>query len=312
MEVKVDVHDSAIRQIVPEEATMELIAAGFAFTEGPVWCGDYFLFTDIPRNRIVRWSMCSSGPEVTTFRSPSGRANGLTLDKSGRLIVCETGTRRVTRTEFDGSISVLAELYEGKRLNSPNDVIVRSDGSIYFTDPHFQKEKPYVGIELPFKGVYRIAPDGDIQLLVDDFGLPNGLVFSPDENVLYVNDSGMFKPGSIQPLEGNIRAFDVNRDGSVSNGRIFIEITGDEPGFPDGMKVDRQGNVYCTGPGGIWIMNTDGKYLGRIIMEEEPANFAWGDSDSRSLYITARGSIYRMRLAVPGIGAFQPMQLPGS
>ena len=292
MDVQVEEYDGKIRQIVPEKAALEQVATGFGFTEGPIWCGDYLLFSDIPRNRIVRWRMCSEGPEVTTFRSPSGNSNGLTLDRSGRLIACEHSTRRVTRTEVDGSVSVLAERYEGQRLNSPNDVVVRSDGSVYFTDPSFGLGNPPKWKELPSNGVYRVAPDGGLVLLVDDFVMPNGLAFSPDESVLYVNDTA----------QRHIRAFDVSpADGSISNGRVLIEMQGAEAGAPDGMKVDQQGNVYCTGPGGVWIMEPAGKCLGRIIMPEQPANFAWGDPDWRTLYLTARSSIYRLRLAVPGI-----------
>ncbi len=291
VQVQVEAYDNAIRQIVPEEVTLEQIATGFGFTEGPIWCGDYLLFSDIPRNRIVRWRMLSNGPEVTTFRSPSGNSNGQTLDRSGRLITCEHSTRRVTRTEVDGSISVLAERYEGRRLNSPNDVVVRSDGSVYFTDPSFGLRNLTDWKELPFNGVYRLAPDGELVLLVDDFDMPNGLAFSPDESVLYIDDWA----------RRHIRAFDANPDGSISNGRVLIEMQSPEAGVPDGMKVDQQGNIYCTGPGGFWVMEPGGKCLGRILMPELPANLAWGDPDWRTLYITARSSIYRLRLVVPGI-----------
>jgi gluconolactonase len=296
-DVKVEEYDSAIRQIVPEKVMLEQIATGFGFTEGPIWCGDYLLFSDIPRNRIIRWRMFSNGPEVTTFRSPSGNSNGLTLDRSGRLIACESSTRRITRTEVDGSVSVLAERYEGKRINSPNDVVVRSDGSVYFTDPFtlFAFGKPVPPKELSFNGVFRIAPDGKLVLLVDDFQLPNGLCFSPDETVLYINDTG----------QRHIRAFDVTPDGGISNGRVLIEMKAPEPGAPDGMKVDQQGNIYCTGPGGFWIMESGGKCLGRIMMPELPANFNWGDSDWKTLYIAARTSIYRLRLNVPGVAAYK-------
>ncbi|MFC2032673.1 SMP-30/gluconolactonase/LRE family protein [Chloroflexota bacterium] len=291
MDVQVEEFDKKIRQIIPEKTTLEQVATGFGFTEGPLWCGDYLLFSDIPRNRIVRLRMCSEGPEITTYRSPSGNSNGLTIDKSGRLIVCEHSGRRVTRTDVDGSVSVLAEQYDGQRLNSPNDVVVRSDGSIYFTDPSFGLVSPPMWKELSFNGVYRIAPDGELVLLANDFEMPNGLAFSPDESVLYVNDT----------TRNHIRAFDVSDNGNVSNGRVFVEMKGEEAGRPDGMKVDQQGNVYCTGPGGIWIMQPDGKCLGRMMMPEQPANFGWSDPDWKTLYITARTSIYRMRLLVQGI-----------
>lgn len=295
IQLKVEVNDTAIQQIVPNGAVLEMIATGFGFTEGPVWCGDYFLFSDIPQNRIVRWRWLSEGPEVTTFRYPSGNSNGLTLDQKGRLIACEHGSRRVTRTEIDGSIMVLAEQYQGKRLNSPNDVVVRSEGSIYFTDPPYGLDNLTVGKELPFSGVYRLAPDGELVLLADDFDRPNGLAFSPDESVLYIDDSPRC----------HIRAFDVSPNGSLSNGRVFIDMQSPEAGVPDGMKVDQQGNVYCTGPGGLWVIAPNGKCLGRIVLPEQPANLAWGDSDWATLYITACSSVYRLRLAVPGIAVAQ-------
>ena len=233
MDIQVEAYNSAIRQIVPEKVTLERVATGFGFAEGPIWCKDYLLFSDIPRNRIVRWHMRSEGPEVTTFRSPSGNSNGLTLDKSGRLIACEHSTRRVTRTEVDGSISVLAEQYEGRRLNSPNDVVVRSDGSIYFTDPPYGLKNLDTWKELPFNGVYRFAPDGKLVLLVDDFERPNGLAFSPDESVLYIDDTARC----------HIRAFDVSPDGSLGNGRVLIDMQSSETGSADGMKIDQKGNI---------------------------------------------------------------------
>ena len=290
MDIEVKAYSNAIWQIVPEKVALEQVATGFGFTEGPVWCKDYLLFSDIPRNRIVRWRMRSEGPEITTFRSPSGNSNGLALDKSGRLITCEHSTRRVTRTEVDGSVSVLAERYEGRRLNSPNDVVVRSDGSIYFTDPPYGLKNFDTWKELSFNGVYRFAPDGKLVLLADDFDRPNGLAFSPDESVLYINDTSRV----------HIRAFDVSPDGNLSNGRVLIDMQSSETGAPDGMKVDEKGNIYCTGPGGLWVIDSNGQCLGRIMLPEIPSNLAWGDTDRRSLYITARSSIYRLRLAVPG------------
>lgn len=234
------------------------------------------------------------GPEVTTFRTPSSNSNGLTLDRSRRLIACEHSARRLTRTEPDGSITVLAERYQGKRLNSPNDVVVRSDGSIYFTDPPYGLANMTDWKELPYNGVYRLAPDGELVLLVDDFDRPNGLAFSPGESILYVNDTARY----------HIRAFDVSSDGGISKGRVLIEMQLEEPGAPDGMKVDQQGNIYCTGPGGFWIIEPDGKSLGRIITPELPANMAWGDDDLQTLYLTARTSLYRLRLNIPGIPVF--------
>ncbi|MFC1899187.1 SMP-30/gluconolactonase/LRE family protein [Chloroflexota bacterium] len=286
METPVKVSDKKIWDIIPCEAEVSRIAGGFAFTEGPVWCGDYLLFSDIRQNRIVKLQILSYGPEVTTFRNPSGNSNGLALDVSGRLIACHHSLRSITRTETDGSISVLASRYQGKRLNSPNDVVVRSDGSIYFTDPPYGLKGFTTWKELGFNGVFRFSPNGELILLVDDFERPNGLAFSPDESLLYINDTG----------RKHIRAFDVATDGSISNSRIFIEMQGSEQGSPDGMKVDLKGNVYCTGPGGIWIMNSEGKCLGQIVIPEIPANLAFGGPLGKTLYITARSSIYCMPL----------------
>ena len=284
----------AAREIIPDGAVIEHLATGFGFTEGPVWPGDSLLFSDIPMNRIVRWRPCPEGPQVTTFRFPSGNSNGLTFDRSGRLIACEHSTRRLTLTEADGTIRVLADRYQGKRLNSPNDVVVRSDGSTYFTDPPYGLANLTDWKELPFNGVYRLDPAGHLHLLADDFERPNGLAFSPDEQVLYVNDTE----------RGHIRAFDVSSDGAVSRGRVLIEMRGDEPGRPDGMKVDTRGNIYCTGPGGFWVISPQGTCLARVRPPELPANLAWGDADRRSLYLTCRTGLYRLRLNVPGVPVY--------
>lgn len=291
MSFKLEVRSQTFHRLVAEDATAERVAGGFGFTEGPVWRGDHLLFSDIPRRRIVRLRHLAEGPEVTTFRAPSGNSNGLTLDRQGRLIACEHSTRRVTRTEMDGTIRVIAERYDGKRLNSPNDVVVKSDDSIYFTDPPYGLRNQSEGRELLFNGVYRVSPDGTLTLLVDDFERPNGLAFSPDESVLYVDDS----------RRRHIRAFDVRPDGTLANGRIFADMESPDQGSPDGMKVDTEGNIYCTGPGAIWVFTAQGELLGRIVVPEQPANLAWGDADWRSLYVTARTSVYRIRTLVPGI-----------
>jgi gluconolactonase len=274
---------------------LERVAGGFSFTEGPVWRGDDLLFSDIPNSRTVRYRPLPEGPEITTFRHPTGNANGLTLDLQGNLIACEHSTRRVSRVDASGAVTTLADAYEGKRLNSPNDVIVRSDGAIFFTDPPYGLRNLSVGKELPFNGVYRLDPDGALHLLVDDFDRPNGLALSPDETTLYVDDSGRF----------HIRAFDVSPDGALSNGRVLAELNAQpgERGVADGMKVDSEGNIYCTGPGGIWILNEAGRVLGRIVMPEVTANLAWGGSDLCTLYLTGSTSLYRLRLSVPGLPA---------
>jgi gluconolactonase len=289
--LNIEIRDKSVRELLPEDCVIEQVATGFVFTEGPVWCGNYLLFSDIPMNRIIRLDIRREGPEVTTFRTPSGNPNGSTLDNSNRLINCEHSGRRVTLTEIDGTIRVLASHYQGGRFNSPNDVVVRSDGSIYFTDPPYGLRNYVDWKEQPCHGVYRIAPDGEITLLVDDFDRPNGLAFSPDESLLYINDT----------VRQHIRAFDVSADGSIANSRVFIEMRGEEPGAPDGMKVDQAGNVYCTGSGGFWIINPEGKCLARVFPPELPSNMAWGDGDWRTFYLTARSSVYRMRVLVPGM-----------
>lgn len=271
---------------MPEQnKKVEKVVGNLQFTEGPVWTPwKTLLFSDIPANRIYE---LSDNGRLKIYREPSGNSNGLTFDKQGRLIACEHSTRRVTRTEKDGTIVVLAERYQGKRLNSPNDVVVKSDGSIYFTDPTYGIKKE--DQELGFQGVYRIRPEGQLELLVDDFKMPNGLCFSPDEKQLYVADSSEL---------AHIRVFDVTPDGKLTNSRIFAKTSG--PGGPDGMKVDVNGNLYVAGPGGVWIFDSAGKQIDLIKTPEVPANLAWGDEDGKTLYITARTSIYKVRLDVGG------------
>lgn len=286
-----EVNDPAMRQIVPADATVERVAGGLGFTEGPVWVDGVLLFSDIPRGRICRLAFQPEGPVLTTYRHPSGNANGLTLDRERRLIACEHGNRRVSRTDADGTIVTLASHYDGKRLNSPNDVVVRSDGSVYFTDPPYGLPGLTEGKELPFNGVYRIAPDGRLELLRDDFDRPNGLAFSPDEKLLYIDDSP----------RRHIRVFEVNPDGSLANGRIFADMRlSPDRGSPDGMKIAEDGTIFCTGPGAVWVYRPDGALLGRIVPPEKPANVAWGGSDRRTLYMTAETSVYRISLGVVG------------
>lgn len=297
--------DPALDAIVPPAAVIEKVAGGFGFTEGPVWLPDgSLLFSDIPNNVIHRWT---PDGKVTIFRKPSGYdgagappgafigSNGLTLDRQGRLVICEHGNRRVTRLEKDGKLTVLADRFEGKRLNSPNDAVFRSDGSLYFTDPPYglvkQDEDP--AKELPFSGIYRLA-GGKLQLLSKELSRPNGLAFSPDEKYLYVANSDAQRKLWMR--------FEVRRDGTLGTARVFYDVTRETaPGLPDGLKVDRKGNVYATGPGGVWIFSPEGKHLGTIEPPEVPANCAWGDADARTLYMTARTSLYRIRLSIPGI-----------
>jgi len=297
--------DKAIDDIVPKDARIEKLAGGFLFTEGPVWVGDgYLLFSDPNGNTIYRWS---PDGQVSVFRTKSGYAgfdvgeygqpgsNGLTLDRESRLTINEHGNRRVTRLEKNGQITVLADRYQGKRLNSPNDLVYRSDGSLYFTDPPFGLPKLFDDPrkELPFSGVFRIS-DGRLQLLTTDLTGPNGLAFSPDEKYLYVGD--------WDPKKKVLMRYEVSADGTLRGGRVFFDMT-DAPGEDalDGVKVDRQGNVYVSGPGGLWILSAQGKSLGTIRGPEHPHNMAWGDDDGRTLYLTAQTGLYRIRLNVQGI-----------
>jgi len=280
--------------IVLKESKLEKIATGFVFTEGPIWDASQgcLFFSDIPANKMRKWTG-AKGAEL--FREPSGKSNGLTLDKQGRLIACEHVNRRVSRTEKDGTVVTIADKYNGKKLNSPNDVVVKSDGSIYFTDPPYGLTAEFGSLgeqELPFQGVYRLSADGKtLTLLVDDFDKPNGLAFSPDESLLYIDDTD----------RAHVRVFDVKPDGTITNGRIFVELKGTEPGNVDGMKIDSEGNAYVTGPGGISIFDPSGKKLGRIDVPEVAANMAWGDKDWKTLFITGSTSLYKIRLAIEGI-----------
>ena len=279
-------------------APVQQLATGFDWTEGPVWFGDAncLLFSDIPNDRIVRWM-----PEVgiSTYRSPSNYANGHTRDREGRLISCEHGERRVTRTEHDGSVTVLADSFNGKRLNSPNDVVVKSDGSIWFTDPHYGIMTNYEGFageqELPCH-VYRIDPaTGALDSMLTDFECPNGLAFSPDEKRLYVAETGtMFNADA----ERHIRAFDVGEDGKLLGGDVFHVIN---PGFADGIRVDTDGNIWSSAGDGVHCLNPDGVLLGKILIPETVSNLCFGGRAKHRLFITATTSIYSIFLNREGM-----------
>ena len=238
---------------------------------------------------------------MTLFREPTDNANGLTWDQQSRLVACEGLTRRISRLEADGSITSVADRYDGKRLNRPNDVVVKSDGSIYFTDPGLNAPER----ELDISGVYRVSPDlGSTTLLVDNSVLPNGLAFSPDESVLYIDDSvGVSaQPDDLFRSIGHIRAFDVRADGSLANGRVFHELRGERSGIPDGMKLDVEGNIYCTGPGGVWVLDPSGSHLGTILTgADQTTNVAWGGQDWKTLYITTMEGLLSIRLNIAGI-----------
>jgi len=295
--MNVEIHNERFPAIVGDDVTIERLGTGYQFTEGPIWhpYERHLTFSDIPGNQLWRWS-ASGG--ITSFRDPSNKTNGNTYDRTGRMLSCEHATSRVTRTEPDGSITILATHYLGKELNSPNDIVVRSDGTIYFTDPIFGRY-PGFGIErepeLGFRGVYRMDQDGsNLTLLADDFGQPNGLCLSTDENSLFVNDTE----------RRHIRVFAVGPNGLLTGGEILAEIKGDGDGAPDGMKVDRDNNLYCTGPGGLHVLTSDGELLGIIKMPEKTANFTWGDDDMMSIFPTASTSLYRVRTRTPGIPLF--------
>ncbi len=291
--MNVEIRDERFRHVVGDDAPVEEVATGFDFTEGAVWnhVDGCLIFSDMPGNVMRKWT-ASDGIEV--FRQPSNMANGNTYDRQGRLVTCEHATSRVSRTEHDGSITVLATHYNGRELNSPNDVIVKSDGAIYFSDPSFGRMEYYGvarDVELDFRGVYRLDPEsGALRLLVDDFDQPNGLTFSLDDQRLFVNDT----------MRGHIRMFDVNTDGGLSDGGVWAELTGDREGLADGMKIDTEGNLYTSGPGGIQVFTPDATCLGVIHVPQGVANFTWGDDDLRSLFINAGSALYRTRVNVPG------------
>ena len=288
------------------QPTIEKLAGGFGFTEGPIWMrGGFLVFSDIPRNTIYKWDPATG--EISVFLHPSGYdgppqpegslvgSNGLTLDSEGRLILCEHANRRVTRLESDGTKTVLASHYEGKRLNSPNDLVHNSKGVLYFTDPPYgllgRDADP--GKELPFNGVFRIV-DGQPKLLWDQLTKPNGLVFSPDESVLYV--------GNSDPAAKLWMRFEMKADGRLGAGDVFYDATSEAaPGNPDGMKVDVDGNCYFTGPGGIWVITPGGKHLTTIGLPEIPANLHWGGEAGDALYVTARTGLYRVNVEALGI-----------
>lgn len=292
LQVSLQIRDQRIRKVVGHDVEIDKVASGFGFTEGPVWDPrtSSLIFSDIPGNIMRRWSAKAG---IQTFRQPSGKANGNTWDREGRLVTCEHASR-VIRTERDGSITVLATHYDGKELNSPNDIVVKSDGAIYFSDPTYGRNEGYGfprEVEMGFNGVYRISPDdSEVTLLASDFGQPNGLTFSLDESQLFVNDTD----------RGHIRVFDVKADGTVSGGDVWAEVTGEGVGAPDGMKIDSGGNLYTTGPGGIHVFAQDATDLGVIGLPEGPANFTWGGDDLRTLFVTARTSLYSTRVKVPG------------
>jgi len=317
---KVERLDPAANDIIPDGAVLLQLSTGYTWTEGPIWTRDgYLLFADIPSNTIRK---LPPGGEASIFLQPSGYlgsapfggrepgSNGMTLDAHGRLTVAGHGQRDVYRIESlsnPGQTTILADTFEGKRLNSPNDLVYKSDGSLYFTDPPYglptQKDTDPKK-ELKMNGVYRLAGAAEqkpgaesrrdkLQLLIKDLPRPNGIVFSPDEKILYVSNS--------EPQKTWMR-YRVNADGTLANGELFYDATSDKrPGAPDGIKVDERGNLYGSGPGGLWIFSPTGKPIATILMPEVVANLNWGGNDGKSLFITASSSVYRIDLKITGV-----------
>lgn len=285
MMIVVPVTISFGQQVIDEGSEPEIITEGYEFTEGPLWHDSgYLLFSDIPANTVYKWT---PGEGAVMYLKPSGHSNGLTFDGDGNLLLAQHDglVSRLTKKK----LTVVADNYNGKRLNSPNDLTVKSDGSIYFTDPSFgvtEEDK-----ELNFNGVYRYSRKDGLQLLVDDFNLPNGIVFSPDESRLYVNDT----------RHNHIRVFDVHEDGSLANGKIFAEMESDAEGAADGMKVDTDGHLYSTGPGGLWIFSPDGEVQQHVKTPARITNLAWGGSDNSTLFLTAPNAVYRLETNKTGM-----------
>lgn len=295
------IDDPRFRWLTVGSAKVDRLATGFRWAEGPVWFADAgsLLFSDIPNQRILRWADdATGGGGLTVFRQPSHFANGQTRDRQGRLVTCEHGTRRVTRTEIDGTITVLADRFDGKRLNSPNDVVVATDGALWFSDPTYGILSDYEGHqaepEQPVRGIYRLDPSGQLDRMADDFLQPNGLAFSPDERTLYVADSG----ASHDPqAPRHILAFSV--DGPrLTRPRVFAHI---DAGIPDGIRVDAQGNLWSSAGDGVHCFAPDGTRLGKVLVPEVVANLAFGGPRRNRLFITATTSLYSVSLAVAGV-----------
>lgn len=293
----------AIKSIIPDDAVIEKLTDGFTFIEGPLWRPSNVLwFSDVVGNVVRQWSPDGKVTEVLRPGGYDGNAlpvggfvgpNGMTSDKDGAVLICQHGNRRIARRDKDGKLTTVIDSFEGKKLNSPNDLVHHSDGSLYFTDPPYglpkQDEDP--AKELKFNGVYRLS-GGKIQLLVKDMTRPNGIALSPDEKTLYVANSDEKKKLWMR--------YDVAADGTLANGRVFFDVTKETAdGLPDGLKVDTKGNIYATGPGGVWIFTPEGEHLGTIMPTEVPANCGWGD-DGKTLYMTARTGLYRIKLSIRG------------
>jgi len=298
--MNVQVFTPKFNQFIDSGNVLETVVTGFEFTEGSIWhpVEQSLIFNDILGNAIYHWTEVQG---LKKLRRNSHMANGNTYDRQGRVLTCEHATSRVTRTDFAhaGEMEVLATHYQGRELNSPNDIICGQDGMIYFTDPAFGRLES-VGVpreqELDFQGIYRLDPDsGSLTVLVRDFAKPNGLCFSLDEKYMYINDSA----------HNHIRLFEVTGEGTLSNDRLWAELSPAGKGVADGIKVDQAGNIFCCGPGGIHLFDADAVYLGIILMPEQSANLTWGGEDYRTLYITASTSVYRLQTRIPGHPTFR-------
>src|SRR5262245_45528841 len=301
--------DPRFDKLVPLNVKVERIVSGRKWVEGPVWNRkeNYLLFSDIPTNSVIKWQ---EGRGTSVFLKPSGYtgktlfegaepgSNGLAFDPDGRLVLAEHGDRRIGRLEKNGRKTTLVDRYEGKRINSPNDVVFRSNGDLYFTDPPFGLPKSYDDPrkEIPFQGVYKYSKDGTLTLLTKEIKAPNGIAFSPDEKKLYISNT--------DPMNAVWMVYDVKTDGTIENGKVLFNATAwtkSKPGVPDGMKVDRDGNIFGAGPGGIHVISPDGKHLGSIETGVPTGNLAWGENGS-SLFITSNTNVFRLKLTTKGAG----------
>ncbi len=298
-----DVLDERFRSCIKSQARLDHLYEGCRWAEGPAYfpAGRYLVWSDIPNDRILRWDETTSA--VGPFRQPAGYTNGHTVDRAGRLVSCEHGNRRVTRTEHDGSITVIADRFEGKRLNSPNDVVVTSDGAIWFTDPMYGIESDYEGhraeSEIGACYVFRVDPrDGVCRVVADDFDRPNGLAFSPDERVLYISDTGRSRSPDGPP---HIRAFDVSEDGTLHGGRVFARCT---VGAFDGFRLDEAGRIWTSAGDGVHCYDPDGTLIGKVLVPEAVANVVFGGPKRNRLFICATTSLYSILLPVNGVRTF--------
>lgn len=307
--VEIERRAPALDQLIPRDARIEKLAEGFNWSEGPAWFKGTVVFSDVPENIIYQWKPGATKADI--FLKPSGMlmpregfveqgSNGLAVDADGRLLICQHGERRVARLNPDNSQTSLADRFEGKRFNSPNDLALRKSGDIYFTDPPYGLDKLNASPlkELAWNGVYRVARDGKVSLLVKDLSFPNGIAFSPDEKTLYVAVSDGTKP--------HIMAYDVQSDGSLGNGRVFFDATSlqgpNRKGSCDGMKVDAKGNLFATGPGGVLIISPKGEHLGTLVTNQATGNCCFGGADGSELFITADMFLCRVKTSTRGAG----------